>query len=474
MRNINKNNINKNKPTIIILGITGDLSKKKLIPAIYRLINEKKLNDFSIVGIGRRNINKLDILENAKQFTSNIKENIWKKLEKRFNYFKADLSKFESMCELHDYVISIEEKNNLTGDRIFYMATSPELFIPISKSLHKCKLGNNKSKFIFEKPFGNDIKSATEINKKISQLFSEEQIYRIDHYLGKEIIQNISVARFNNEILEPLWNTKYIDHVQIVLNENFGIDSRGAFYDKYGAIKDVIQNHMLQILSLVGMERPKRMDAKNIREEKVKVLKAISNIKKRNIIRAQYEKYTKTNGVNKNSTTETFAAIKLFIDNYRWKNVPFYLLTGKEMKDKTAYVYIEFRQLQCQLMDEGCIHEPNHLILEIQPKEGFYFQLNAKAPGGNNITPVKMEFSHTSSFGPNSPEAYQNLFEEIIKGNQSMFVRSDEIEEQWRIIDSIKLNNKDKNAPLEKYKKGNLPQKAIDLIERDGRKWHIN
>lgn len=472
-----KNTTKTSKPTIIILGITGDLSKKKLIPAVYRLINEKKLNDFSIIGIGRRDIDKLDILKNAKQYTIDVKDNIWNKLEKRFHYFKANLSEYKSVYELHDYVNAIEEKNNLSGERIFYMATSPELFIPISKSLNKCKLGNEKSKFIFEKPFGNDIESAVMINKEISKLFDEKQIYRIDHYLGKEIIQNISIARFNNEILEPLWNTKYIDHVQIVLNENFGIESRGAFYDSYGAIRDVVQNHMLQILSLVGMERPKRMDAKNIREEKVNVLKAIPDIKKKDFVKAQYEKYTKTDGVNKNSTTETFVAMKLLINNERWNGVPFYLLTGKEMSKKTAYVYIEFRQLQCQLMDEGCIHKPNYLILEIQPKEGFYFQLNAKAPGSNNIEPVKMEFSHSCSFGPNSPEAYQNLFEEIINGNQSMFVRSDEIEEQWRIIDSINTNNSknnDKKKPLEKYEKGNLPKSAIDLIQKDGREWHID
>ncbi len=459
-----------NKPTIIILGITGDLSKKKLIPAIYRLIAKKKINNFSIIGIGRRDIDKLEILENAKQFTSEIKDNAWTKLEKKFNYFKADLSDFESVCKLHDYVNTIEEKNNLPGERIFFMATSPELFIPISKSLHKCKLGNKESKFVFEKPFGNDIKSAVEINKEIKKIFSEKQIYRIDHYLGKEIIQNISVARFNNEILEPLWNNKYIDHVQIILTEDFGIDKRGSFYDKYGAIKDVVQNHMLQVLSLFAMEQPKSMKGEYIREEKVKVLKSISNIKKKDIVRGQYEKYTKHESISRGSSTETFAAMKLTIDNNRWKNVPFYLLTGKEMKRKTAFVYIEFKQLHCQLLDEGCNHEPNFLVLEIQPNEGFYFQLNAKVPGSDEIQPVKMEFCHSCEFGLNSPEAYENLFVDIINGNQTTFVRSDEIEEQWRIIESL---NYEKSKTY-KYEKGEIPDAANDLIQRNDREWKLD
>lgn len=463
------------KPTIIILGITGDLSKKKLIPAIYKLISDKKLKDFNLVGIGRRDIAEKEILENSQEYIKYKNNNYWKILENNFNYFKADLSNYNSICELKRFVIKHEKEKILDGERIFYMATSPDLFVPITKKLHKCKLGNKKSKFVFEKPFGNDSGSAIEINKEIKKLFTEKQIYRIDHYLGKEIIQNLVVARFNNEILEPLWNNKYIDHVQIILTEDFGIHDRGAFYDKYGAIKDVMQNHMLQILSLFAMEQPQTIKGEYIRERKVEVLKSIKNIDKTNISLGQYNGYKSHDKINKDSKTETFAAVKLFVKNKRWKNVPFYLLTGKNMRKKSALVYIEFKQTNCQMLDEGCSHDPNFLVIEIQPNEGFYFQINAKPPRSDKLKPVKMEFCHSCEFGINSPEAYENLFVDILNNNQTTFIRSDEIEEQWRIVDSMNSkNSKNKKDAVEKYDIGKIPNNAKKLIEKDGRKWRLD
>jgi len=287
--------------------------------------------------------------------------------------------------------------------------------------------------------------------------------------LGKEIVQNISIARFTNTVLEPLWNNKFIDHVQIILTEDFGIEDRGGFYDKYGALKDVVQNHMLQLLSLTAMEAPTSLNEENIRDQKIKVLRAVRNPEKNNIILGQYEGYKKEKGVKPNSKTSTFVASKLFINNKRWKNVPFYLITGKNMKNKTAGIYIEFKQAKCRLFDKGCKFTPNHLVIQIQPNQGIYMGLNAKSPGNGEIVPVNMNFSHERKFGLNSPEAYENLIEDVIKGNQAMFIRTDEVEEQWRIIDKIDIEK----LKVNKYKKKDYPTEAKKFIEKDCRSWHL-
>jgi len=319
---------------------------------------------------------------------------------------------------------------------------------------------------VFEKPFGEDLKSAKKINKVITSLFTEKQIYRIDHYLGKELVQNIIIARFTNTILEPLWSHTYIDHVQIVMTEDFGVEGRGNFYDNYGALKDVVQNHLLQLVALSSMEAPKNLGEKYVRDEKVKILKAISIT---DVVLGQYAGYTKEKGVKKNSKTETFAAIKLFINNKRWQKVPFYIITGKNMDKRLAGIYVQFKQAPCLLFSGVCNFIPNYFRIQIQPDEGFYMQLNAKAPGKAGITPVKMDFCHACVFGPNTPEAYENLLLDVLKGDQSTFVRSDEIEEQWKIIDKITR----KNLKVQEYKKGSYPEAARKMIEKDNRYWNL-
>ncbi|MEE9525840.1 MAG: glucose-6-phosphate dehydrogenase [Candidatus Woesearchaeota archaeon] len=440
----------------VILGATGDLTKKKLIPSIYNLILKGKVKQISIVGVSFEQAEAEAVLNRSKKYIKNIDSKIWNKLKKNFYYYQADFYDQKKFAGLGKFVKSIEKNKS---QRIFYLATLPQHFKVVADNLAKCKLVKKDSRVVFEKPFGHNLKSAKEINRCIKKVFTEKQIYRIDHYLGKELIQNIAVARFTNTILEPLWSNKYVDHIQIILSEDVGIEERGAFYDKYGVIRDVVQNHMMQMLSLSTMESPKKLTGDYIRDEKVKILKKVKVKGKATV--GQYIGYTNEKKIPKNSKTETFAALKLEIDNPRWKGVPFYLIAGKKMKDKITSIYVQFKESPCLLFTGVCNFMPNYLVIQIQPQEGFYIQMNAKVPGKTDIKAVKLDFCHECTFGPNSPEAYENLFMDVIKGDQSSFVRTDEIEQQWKIVDSIK------KGKLIKYKIGTHPKEA-DKIN-----WHL-
>ncbi|MBR9706337.1 glucose-6-phosphate dehydrogenase, partial [Candidatus Pacearchaeota archaeon] len=439
----------------ILFGATGDLAKKKLIPALYNLY--VKGHSLPIICVSRRIISKAEYIR-LLDLDSNVKNLNKEKLKgflKNLQYIEFDLQKGNSK-DLGNKVINIVQGNNLKGNMIFYLAISPLLFNDAVKSIKNSGLLKKKGykRIAFEKPFGEDLKSAKEINRNIKKVFREKEIFRIDHFLGKELVQNISVLRFTNSLLKPQWNNKFIDHVQITLSENFGVEGRGNFYDKYGAIKDVVQNHMLQIFSLIAMEEPKKLLSNDIRNEKIKVLKKVEKIKGKNVVQGQYKGYKKVGGVGKNSKTETFAAIKFFVDNKRWKNAPFYFLTGKNMKRNLVTVLIQFKKAKCLLFEDICDFGPNHLLIEVQPREGFHININAKSPGKENIEPIEMNFCHKCKFGPETPEAYENLFLDIIKGDQSTFVRTDEIEESWKIVDGIKKNK------LYHYKKGSYPKEA--------------
>lgn len=448
----------------VIIGATGDLAKKKLIPAIYKLLQEHKLNNFAVVGTSRDETTSKEILQNARRYMRHINEKVWKSLEKKFYYITGDFYDPEKWKILGMYLNTVEKNHKLQGNRLFFLATMPQHFSVIAENIGKYKLAAQKgnwARMLFEKPFGQDLASAKKINNSIKKVFKEEQIYRLDHYLGKELVQNVSVLKFTNMVIEPLLNNKYVDQVQIVLSEDFGITGRGAYYDKYGAIKDVVQNHVMQLLSLAAMESPKKLTGNYIRDEKVKVLKKVRTTN--DVVLGQFEGYKKEKDVKKNSKTETFAALKLYVDTPRWNKTPFYVIAGKEMKRKITSIYIQFKQSPCLLFKKICGFEPNHLVIQIQPKEGFYLQLNAKAPGKTDITPVHMEFCHECVFGPNTPAAYENLFLDVIKGDQSAFIRTDEIEEQWKIIGKIK-----KPAKIYSYKKGSYPKEADKIT-----KWHL-
>tara|TARA_Y100000310_G_scaffold57396_1_gene52590 strand:- start:1821 stop:3242 length:1422 start_codon:yes stop_codon:yes gene_type:complete len=460
-----------NNFTFIIMGATGDLAQKKLFPAIHRLISKNKIGkNFSVVGIGRKDFTKEKFAELVKK---NIKgnESTLKILEERLYYHKLNFDTKQGYKELGSFLNFTELKHKTKKNRLFYLATLPRHFKSIAQNLRKhglVKRKGNWSRVVFEKPFGSDEKTAHLLNKEIRKGFSEDQIYRIDHYLGKELVQNIGVLRSGNRLFLPLWNKENIDHIQINLLENFGVENRGNFYDQEGALKDVGQNHILQLLCLTTMEIPKSFDAKSIRNEKIKVLKAIKKISPANVVLGQYDDFTKEKGVKKNSKTETFFALKAFIENARWKGVPFYLRSGKSLGKKFASIYIQFKKPNQSIFRDQDL-KSNYLIIQIQPEDGILIQLNGKMPGEKlKVMPLKMSFCHQCAFGPNTPEAYETLIYEAIVGDQSAFIRSDEIEESWKVIDQITK----KKIPVQKYAKGSFgPKKAEALMKKDKREW---
>src|SRR3989344_4304826 len=467
------NNRKKNDFVLVILGATGDLAKKKLIPALYNMLLNRSVDDFAVVGVSLDDVRPDKLIEESRKYVKRYNRKSWESLKRRFYYFRADFYDRKRFMQLNDFVGLVEKKHSLSGNRMFYLATMPQHFEAITECLRKSSLAGRKRdawrRVVFEKPFGEDLISAKRINKCIKRLFSENQIYRIDHYLGKELVQNISVVRFTNTVLEPLWNRKYIDHVQIILSEDFGVEGRGTYYDHYGALKDVVQNHMMQLLSLTAMEAPRKLTEGHIRDEKVKILRMIRDVKPEDVVLGQYNGYRKEKGVKKDSRTETFAALKMFVSNRRWRNIPFYLITGKNMKDKITSIYIQFKDAPCLLFSGICNFMPNYLVIQIQPEEGFYLQLNAKVPAKTDITAVRMDFCHECTFGPNTPEAYETLLMDVAKGDQSVFIRSDEIELEWRIIDKITK----KRLRAHPYKKGSYPDAAKRLIQKDDRYWHL-
>ncbi len=454
--------------TFVILGATGDLTKRKLIPAIYHLIKDKKIEKFAFVGVAITKSTIEEVLLGSMKFIKKIDGRLWRRLKSSSYYFEFDFYNSKDYLNLKDSLDDIEKKHKLSGNRIFYLATMPEHFEEITKNLassgivEKCKKSCKqckKARIVYEKPFGYNLESAQKINKAILKVFNENQVFRIDHYLGKELIGNIALVRFTNRVLEPLWCNKHIDSVQIVLNEKVCVEGRGKFYDNTGAINDVIQSHMLQMMALVGMEAPKELSGQYIRDAKDKVLKHIGVD---SVFLGQYEDYKKEEGVRPNSKTETFAAVKLHIDNKRWNGVPFYFKTGKCLDKKGVSIHIRFKMVKCLL--SICPSDANYLTIKIQPDEGFFLEINAKVPGLNEVTPVKMDFCHNCLFGLNTPEAYEVLLEDVINGNQSYFLRSDEIIESWKIVDKIKKLAKRKK--LYSYKKGSSGPVGLDKFDK--------
>jgi len=456
----------------IILGATGDLAKRKLIPAIYKLVEDKKIDKLAIIGVAFSDKTIDQILENSKKFIPKINAKVWNKIKQVSTYQQLDFYNSKGYLKLKELIEKLEKKHNIKDNKIFYLATLPEHFEVITKNLakheivtkHKTKDGCKKckhpwSRIVYEKPFGTELKSARKINKAILALFHEKQIYRIDHFLGKELVSNIALVRFTNRIFEPLWNNKHVDSVQIIMKEKIGLEGRGGFYDKYGAIKDVVQNHMLQILALVAMEAPERLEAKSIRDAKVKVLKKTTID---STILGQYQGYKKEEKVDPKSKTETFAALKLLINNKRWKDVPFYLITGKYLAKTDISIHIKFKMVKC-LLEKCCPQDSNYLTIKIQPEEGFYLELNTKKPRtAHQILPIEMNFCHSCMFGPNTPAAYETLLCDVIKGDQSAFVRSDEIEESWKIVEKINR----KKLKQHSYQKGSNGPKELKLLDK--------
>jgi glucose-6-phosphate 1-dehydrogenase len=480
------NPMNNNLPvSIVIFGASGDLTQRKLVPSLFNLYRKGRMpKRFHIVGYGGTAFTD-------EQFRAHLEDGL--KQFASFKYTDEEWKNFESNLVYHqgryDNPADFEKLNSLlkdweagSGDRIYYMATPPGVFPNIIDQLGQTdQLTENEGwrRVVIEKPFGTDLKSAYDLNEQIHKALNEKQIYRIDHYLGKETVQNILVSRFSNTIFEPLWNRNYIDHVEITVAEEVGVEHRARFYDQIGVLRDMFQNHLLQLVSLVAMEPPVSFDAAALRNEKVKVLSAIHPMKEEDVLRktvlAQYKGYCEEEGVNKDSRTPTYAAVRLQVDNWRWQGVPFYLRSGKSLKEKLSQVIIEFKEPPHLLFQNEESHlTPNMLVLYLQPDEGMHLRFEAKVPDTvAEMRSVDMEFHYADSFGRTAiPEAYERLLLDVLTGDASLFTRADEVETAWGIIDPIIRAWDSQKPPLPFYEPGTWgPTEADELLAKDKRKW---
>jgi glucose-6-phosphate 1-dehydrogenase len=491
---------NKNQPTIIfIFGGSGDLTYRKLMPALYNLYLDDYLpENFLIVGIGRTDFTNESFREHSKngieEHSRRKQEEKWQEFAQHVEYLKADLSNDASYAEMLQRVQKAEEDWKAKATAIFYLSVAPQLAPTIAEKLHQAKLTADckYSRMVFEKPFGHDLQSATELNVQLGQMFKEEQIYRIDHYLGKETVQNILALRFANALFEPIWNSHYIDHIQITAAETIGVEDRGSYYEQAGALRDMVQNHILQLLCMIAMEAPVSFDADEIRNKKLDVLMAIRKWRKDevhlNAVRGQYGKgwvegaqmpaYRQEKNVSPTSPVETFAAVKFFVDNWRWKDVPFYVRTGKALHSKTTLIVVQFKTApQFAFPPEaGETWRANRLTISIQPQMDIRLRFQAKQPGPHmSLQPVDMIFSYSEAYGNDDeqPEAYETLLEDVIEGNPTLFMRADQVEAAWRIIEPI-LEVWQSRPPVDfpNYAPGTWgPEDAEALIAKDGHHW---
>jgi glucose-6-phosphate 1-dehydrogenase len=461
-----------NESVIIILGASGNLACTKLFPSLYTLFKQRKIPNTAIVGAALQESSIDEILNSAKKYIIDFDEQLFEQFKKLCSYVQVDFFKEDDFARLHEHVQTIEQRRGTAGNRLIYCAVSADFFCPITQFCALSGLAQNADRLsdqwhriVYEKPFGSDATSARQINECIARYFQENQIYRIDHYLTKELVGNIGIMRFTNCIVEPLWNNRYIENVQIILSEKIGVQGRGAYYDKYGALRDMVQNHMLELVALIGMEAPEKLTGDHIRAARVKVLEKIQVA---DVLLGQYEGYQQESDVAPDSQTETFAQLCVTIDNPRWAGVPFYLKTGKDLDKKETVIHIKFKQVEC-LLTKNCPSDSNYLTMQIYPESSFSFVINAKKPGySNDIEPVKMEFPHHSIFGAAIPESYEVIFEEVIKGEHSVSVRFDEIEAAWQVIDVIEQMR----LPVYRYKKGTKgPEESINFEKKHGMRW---
>jgi len=461
-----------NKITIIIFGMTGDLVCRKLLPALYHMIKEGALKNSIIVGAALENTTIEKILTKARTCISDCDERCWQELADCCYYQQLDATKLSDYEHLYAFIQEQEKSRNLPGNRLLYCSVASDFFCPITINSVESGIIERRSgsadpwmRIVYEKPFGLDSASAKKINECIALLLDESQVYRIDHYLTEELIANIALVRFTNTVFEPLWNKKYISQVSIVLNEKIGIENRGLYYDKYGAIKDVVQNHVLELLALIGMESPRCLSGECIRVERTEVLKHVRFI---DGILGQYENYRHEPGVAIDSNTETFAALMLAVDTPRWKEVPFFVKTGKSLREKETYVHIQFKHAEC-LLAKNCPSAPNALTIQVTPNPSFALTLNVKKPNMmQEVQPVNMTFCHADEFKGKTAESYEVLLEEVMRGEQAVSVRVDEIEEAWKVIDAIKAQE----LPVYQYAAGSDgPDEFERFAKKHGMRW---
>jgi glucose-6-phosphate 1-dehydrogenase len=495
---------------MVIFGASGDLTKRKLLPALYSLARDRLLpNAFSVVGFARRPLPEWaeQMREGCDKFARRrpVDPELWASFSQGVSYVAGEFDKLEDYQKLKAHLDAIDRSRGTKGNRVFYLSTPPSNYPIIVKKLGEAGLINRDkdgpfTRVIIEKPFGTDLATATALNQTVQSVLREDQTYRIDHYLGKETVQNLFVLRFGNTIFEPLWNSKYIDHVQLAVTESIGIEGRGGYFEEAGMTRDMVQNHMFQFFSLMAMEPPIAFEADAVRDEKAKVIKALRPMSTediaRDVVRGQYiegtvmgEKkggYKTEKGVKPDSVTESYVAMKVFIDNWRWSGVPFYIRAGKALTKKVTEIAIQFKDApglysgeQQSLAGRGGtgmtgIQQPNSLIIRIQPDEGILLNITSKVPGqGLEVTPVSMDFRYGSSFGAEPPEAYERLILDCMLGESTLFTRSDEVEASWRFIDRIfDAWRSGKTPPPAPYAFGTWgPKESDDLLARDGRAW---
>ena len=485
---------------IVIFGASGDLTKRKLVPALYRLAQQRLIPaEFAVIGTARQEMSDDEFRTRMREALTEFEEEapiddaVWQSFASGLFYVQGDFGDAETYKRLSDALARVERERGTQGNHIFYLSTAPSFFGVIARQLGDAGLarpaeGKGWTRVIVEKPFGHDLESARALNAELAAVFNENQVYRIDHYLGKETVQNLLVFRFANSIFEPLWNRQYIDHVQITNAETIGVEGRGAYYEEAGVVRDMIQNHVFQVTSLIAMEPPASLGANAVRDEKAKAMQAARPIPVDRVgefaVRGQYGPgyvlgkkvpgYREEEGVNPQSSTETFAALKLYFDNWRWADVPFYIRSGKRLPKRVTEIAIQFKEVPHRLFTEtDAPLEPNMLLIRIQPNEGITLRFGAKLPGqAMRIRWVNMDFRYGSSFGVEPPEAYERLLLDCMLGDSTLFARRDMTERGWEIVTPILEAWKQPATDFPNYEAGTWgPQAATGLIERDGRHW---
>lgn len=485
--------------TLVILGATGDLTKRKLIPSLYSLFTQGLLPpDFRIVAFARRDKDDEIFRNDMQEALQNYHENAEEKSSlNRFlsliHYHRGDFNQAEPHVTLSEYLNKQEKERGITGNRVFYLSTPPSTYKAIINNMGAAGLQRSDSgwtRIIIEKPFGHDLKTSIELSAVVENVWQEEQVYRIDHYLGKETVQNILVFRFANGIFEPIWNRRYIDHVQITVAETLGVEGRGNFFEETGITRDIVQNHALQLFCLFAMEPPAAFDSSAVRDEKVKVLQATKQFREQDVddlvVRGQYSSgslmgqqlpgYREEDGVSRDSITETYLAAKFYVDNWRWADVPFYIRAGKRLPKRVTEIAIQFKNAPLQMFSEKARSQvgSNVLALRIQPDEGISLRFDSKVPGPSSlIRPVTMDFRYGTSFGQKAPDAYERLLLDALLGDSTLFTRSDENQMAWKILDPFfeRWSRQGKIA-LPTYPIGTWgPPEADQLMAGDSREW---
>lgn len=490
--------------SVVIFGATGDLTHRKLVPALYNLAAEGDLpSGLAVIGFARREKSdatfRAELEEAARKYSRrSINDELWKNFQNAIFYHRSEFNDPEGYRSLRQRLDQIDRDRGTRGNRLFYLSAGPDQFEPILTRLREAGLNKARegswARVIVEKPFGTDLATAQHLNTIVHSSFDEAATFRIDHYLGKETAQNIMVLRFANALFEHLWNNRYIDHVQIAAGEQLGVENRAGYYEGAGALRDMVQNHLLQLLCLIAMEPPTDLSADAVRDEKVKVLRSLRRIRGadvgQHVLRGQYSAgsingqpvvgYREEKNVKPESQTETYVALRILVDNWRWADVPFYVRVGKRLPKAATEIGVHFKNAPAVLFnrDQEGLRDgsQNVLVIRIQPDEGVSLRMQSKVPGASvRIQPVKMDFSYGTSFGKASPEAYERLLLDAMLGDATLFARRDEVEEAWRFIDDIEEawhGQKEKQPPLAFYSAGSWgPVEADQLIEADGRAW---